>query len=100
MLIFDTITNLAKGSPISNAFKNQWSFPIIAYEMLLTGEKTGELGDMMVKVSDYYQLQHKNAVNQIKTFIEPLMIVFLTVMVGIILMSVVLPMFSMYTEIM
>ena len=31
---------------------------------------------MMVKVSNYYQLQHKNTVNQIKTFIEPVMIVF------------------------
>jgi type IV pilus assembly protein PilC len=99
MLIFDTITNLAKGSSISNAFKNQWSFPVIAYEMILTGEKTGELGNMMVKVSNYYQLQHKNAVNQIKTFIEPIMIVFLTVIVGIILMSVVLPMFNMYSEV-
>lgn len=97
MLIFDTITNLAKGSPISAAFKNQWAFPVIAYEMLLTGERTGELGDMMVKVSNYYQMQHKNAVNQIKTFIEPVMIVFLTVMVGIILMSVVLPMFQLYS---
>ncbi|MDD3995290.1 MAG: type II secretion system F family protein, partial [Bacilli bacterium] len=100
MLIFDTITNLAKGGIISNAFKNHWAFPVIAYEMLLTGEKTGELGDMMMKVSDYFQLQHKNSVTQIKTFIEPLMIVFLTVLVGIILMSVILPMFNMYTEIM
>jgi type IV pilus assembly protein PilC len=99
MLIFDTITNLAKGSSISNAFKDQWAFPVIAYEMILTGEKTGELGNMMVKVSNYYQLQHKNAVNQIKTFIEPIMIVFLTVIVGIILMSVVLPMFNMYSEV-
>ena len=99
MLIFDTITNLAKGSPISNAFKNQWAFPIIAYEMLLTGEKTGELGEMMLKVSSFYQLQHKNAVNQIKVFIEPIMIVVLTVLVGIILMSVILPMFNMYSEI-
>ncbi len=97
MLIFDTITNLAKGSPISTAFKNQWAFPVIAYEMLLTGERTGELGNMMVKVSNYYQMQHKNAVGQIKTFIEPVMIVFLTVMVGIILMSVVLPMFQLYS---
>lgn len=97
MLIFDTITNLARGSPISQAFKNQWAFPVIAYEMLLTGERTGELGDMMVKVSNYYQLQHKNAVNQIKTFIEPVMIVLLTIMIGTILMSVLLPMFSMYS---
>lgn len=100
MLIFDTITNLAKGEPISNSFKNNWAFPIIAYEMLLTGEKTGELGDMMIKVSDYYQEQHRIAVNQIKVFIEPVMIVFLALVVGTILLSVILPMFSMYSTVM
>ena len=44
MLIFDTITNLARGEAISNSFKNHWAFPVIAYEMILTGEKTGQLG--------------------------------------------------------
>lgn len=99
MLIFDTITNLAKGEAISNSFKNQWAFPTIAYEMILTGEKTGQLGTMMDKVAEYYQIQHKNAVNQIKAFIEPVMIVVLAAIVGVILLSVVLPMFDMYQNI-
>jgi isocitrate dehydrogenase len=82
MLIFDTITNLARGDAISNSFKNHWAFPTIAYEMILTGEKTGQLGTMMDKVAEYYQIQHKNAVNQIKAFIEPVMIVALAAIVG------------------
>ena len=96
MLIFDTITNLAKGEAISNSFKNHWAFPNIAYEMILTGEKTGQLGNMMDKVAKYYQEQHKNAINQIKAFIEPIMIVILAIIVGVVLLSVVLPMFDMY----
>ena len=99
MLIFDTITNLARGEAISNSFKNHWAFPVIAYEMILTGEKTGQLGPMMDKVADYYQEQHKNAVNQIKAFIEPVMIIVLAVIVGVVLLSVVLPMFDMYQQI-
>lgn len=99
MLIFDTITNLAKGEAISNSFKNHWAFPTIAYEMILTGEKTGQLGTMMDKVAEYYQIQHKNAVNQIKAFIEPVMIVALAAIVGVILLSVVLPMFDMYQNV-
>ena len=43
-----------------------------------------------------YQEQHKNAVNQIKAFIEPIMIVILAGIVGTVLLSVVLPMFDMY----
>ena len=96
MLIFDTITNLAKGEAVSNSFKNHWAFPVIAYEMILTGEKTGQLGTMMDRVANYYQEQHKNAVNQIKAFIEPIMIVILAGIVGTVLLSVVLPMFDMY----
>ena len=99
MLIFDTITNLAKGEAISNSFKNHWAFPTIAYEMILTGEKTGQLGSMMDKVANYYQDQHNNAVNQIKAFIEPVLIVILAAIVGVVLLSVVLPMFDMYQNI-
>ena len=96
MLILDTITNLAKGERISLAFKNHWAFPIPAYEMITTGERTGQLPEMMSKVSDYYQELHRNAVTRIKTFIEPALILFLTLAVGGIVLSIVVPMFGIY----
>ena len=98
-LILDTITNLAKGEKISVAFQGHWAFPIPAYEMLVTGEKTGQLPEMMSKVSAYYQEQHRNAVARIKTFIEPVLLIFLTGMVGIIILAVIIPMFGMYSAI-
>jgi len=96
-LINDTINNLAKGEKISLAFKNHWAFPIPAYEMITTGEMTGQLPEMMSKVSAYYQELHRNAVTRIKTFIEPIMILALTAVVGVIVLSIVIPMFNMYT---
>ena len=96
MLILDTITNLAKGGKISDAFEDHWAFPIPAYEMIVTGERTGELPEMMSKVSVYYQGLHREMVTRIKTFIEPILTVFLTVMVGIIVLAIVIPMFNMY----
>lgn len=96
MLILDTVNNLAKGEKISTAFENHWAFPLPAYEMLVTGERTGELADMMQKVSSYYQELHETQVTRIKTFIEPLLTVFLTVIVGIIVLAIVIPMFNMY----
>ena len=98
MMILDTITNLAKGEKISAAFKDQWAFPVPAYEMIVTGERTGQLAEMMQKVSDYYQELHKNAVGRIKAFIEPALIIGLTGIVGVIVLSIVIPMFGMYTE--
>lgn len=98
-MILNTITNLAKGERISAAFKDQWAFPIPAYEMIVTGERTGQLAEMMDKVSKYYQELHSNSVARIKAFIEPILIVFLTFMVGVIVLSVVIPMFNMYSAI-
>lgn len=99
MLILDTITNLAKGGKISDAFKDHWAFPIPAYEMIVTGEATGELSEMMGKVSLYYQDLHKNSVTRIKTFIEPILTIFLTAGVGIIILSIIVPMFEMYSAV-
>ncbi len=98
MIILDTITNLAKGEKISLAFQDHWAVPIPAYEMIVTGERTGQLPEMMQKVSDYYQELHKNAVGRIKAFIEPILILFLTGAVGVIVLSIVIPMFDMYSQ--
>ena len=98
-LIFNTVTNLARGERLSAEFEGHWAFPIPAYEMIVTGERTGQLPEMMSKVSSYYQELHQNSVTRIKTFIEPILIVFLTAMVGVIVLSIVLPMFNMYQSI-
>ena len=99
MLILDTITNLAKGGKISDAFKDHWAFPVPAYEMIVTGEATGELSEMMGKVSIYYQDLHKNTVTRVKTFVEPILTIFLTAGVGIIILSIIIPMFEMYSAV-
>jgi len=96
-IILDTINNLAKGEKISESFRGHWAFPEPAYEMLVTGEKTGQLPEMMLKVSNHYQDLHRQAVTRLKTVIEPALIIFLTGIVGVIVLSVVIPMFNMFT---
>ncbi|HIR58924.1 MAG TPA: type II secretion system F family protein [Candidatus Onthousia excrementipullorum] len=98
-IIARTIINLNKGVNISESFKGQWAFPVAAYEMIVTGEKTGQLGLMMEKVANYYQVLHKTLVKQMQSFIEPLMIAFLALIVGTILLSIVVPMFDIYGKI-
>lgn len=98
-IIARTIINLNKGANISESFKGQWAFPVAAYEMIVTGEKTGQLGLMMEKVANYYQVLHKTLVKQMQSFIEPLMIASLALIVGTILLSIVVPMFDIYGKI-
>jgi len=98
-IINKTIRNLGKGESISTAFKGEWAFPIVAYEMILTGESTGQLGLMMEKVAEHFQTLHKTIIDQLKSLIEPLMIAILAVLVGVILLSIVVPMFDIYGQI-
>lgn len=98
-IMFNTISNIARGEKISESFKDQWCVPDIAYFMIQTGESTGDLGNMMQKVSEYYGEQHKAMIESMKAFIEPVMIIFIAVVVGGILISVILPMFDLYSAI-
>ena len=97
-LIKKAIDNLSVGDSLSKAFKNNWAFPDIAYEMLLTGERTGKLGAMMEDVANYYQEEQTNTTTRLKSLVEPIMIILLAVIVGVILLSVVLPMFDIYSK--
>ena len=98
-IMIETIDNIAKGEKISTSFKDHWAVPDVAYYMIVTGESTGELAEMMSKVADYYQTNHKSIINSMKSFIEPAMIIILAVVVGGIVLSVILPMFGLYAEI-
>ena len=91
-----TINNLIKGNKMSDTFTNHWAIPEIAKFMIVTGESTGELAEMLDKVADYYQKEERNTVASIKTFIEPVMIISLAVIVGFILVAILIPMFDIY----
>ena len=98
-LISNAIKHLRKGENISVAFKGHWAFPVPAYEMIVTGERTGKLAEMLAKVSEYYQDLHANIVNRMKVVIEPLLIIMLTGIVGVIILAVIIPMFGIYSSI-
>lgn len=97
-LIRNTLDNLVKGKNVSESFKGNWAFPVVAYEMLVTGENTGQLGSMMEKVAEHFTNLHKNLINQMKSLIEPILILFLGIVVGAIILAIIVPMFSIYNQ--
>ena len=99
-IMYQTIDNIARGDKISMAFKDHWAVPDVAYYMIVTGESTGELAEMLDTVSHYFQEQHRSVVNTLKTFIEPVTIILLAIVVGVIIISVLMPMFGVYEQIM
>ena len=98
-IISGTLENLGRGDSISSAFKGEWAIPIVAYEMIVTGETTGQLGTMMEKVAQHFQMLHKSVIDQMKSLVEPILICFLAGVVGVILVSIIQPMFSIYSQI-
>jgi len=63
-------------------------------QMVLVGERTGNLGDSLIQVFKFYQEEIDNFISSISSIIEPLLIIFLAVMVGILFAALIIPIYS------
>jgi type IV pilus assembly protein PilC len=86
------------GGMISIALQKEQVFPLMAIQMISIGEETGELDKMLSKVADFYEDEVEQAVKALTSVLEPVMIVVLGGMVGAILLSMYLPMFSVFEK--
>ncbi|WP_238651090.1 type II secretion system F family protein [Paenibacillus piscarius] len=91
--------SLRQGKPLSEPLKKAWVFPPLVTQMIAIGEETGALDQMLAKVADFYEMDVENTVDRLKSLLEPLLIAFLAGVVGIIVASIMLPMFSIYGNI-
>ncbi|MGF1539329.1 MAG: type II secretion system F family protein [Pleurocapsa sp.] len=89
---------IQQGGMISLAIQKENIFPALAIQMISIGEETGELDSMMEKVADFYEDEVEQAIKALTTMIEPIMMVGIAVMVGTILLSMYLPMFSIFDQ--
>ncbi|HEY3266268.1 MAG TPA: type II secretion system F family protein [Armatimonadota bacterium] len=87
--------NVREGKKISEPLRASGLFPELVTQMIDVGEETGRLSEMLTKVADFYDSEVENAVKGLTSLIEPLMIVFMGVMVGFIAISVISPIFSL-----
>ncbi|MGK7872058.1 MAG: type II secretion system F family protein [Xenococcaceae cyanobacterium] len=91
-------TDIQQGGMISIALEKKKVFPPLAIQMISIGEETGELDAMMMKVADFYEDEVEQAVKALTSIIEPMMMVGVAVMVGVILLSMYLPMFAVFNQ--
>ncbi len=97
-VILEARTSLEKGSTLSEPLEKSWLFPPLVTSMTRIGESTGSLDYMLEKVSEFYEAEVDRSVDTLKSLIEPLMILFLAVIVGGIVSAIFLPMFSLYEQ--
>ncbi len=98
-ILADVITQarlkLREGVQISRPLAASGQFPKMVIQMISIGEETGNLDKMLEKVADFYEQEVDTSVQGLVSLIEPAMVVFIAVIVGFIVISVVLPMFDM-----
>ncbi|MGM0502177.1 MAG: type II secretion system F family protein [Bacillota bacterium] len=83
------------GINITTALERQQVFPGIALQMIQVGENTGELDEKLEDIVDFYEDEVEEKFEKMVSLLEPIMIIFLTVVIGGIVASVILPIFKM-----
>src|SRR6266542_15004 len=81
--------------PIAQPLVENPAFPPMVSQMVKIGEETGELEHMLGKIADFYEEEVDSAIQSLTSIIEPIMMIGVGAMVGIIIISMYLPMFKM-----
>jgi type IV pilus assembly protein PilC len=84
-----------EGVPISQPLLDNPAFPPMVAHMVKVGEETGELEKMLGKVADFYEDEVDSSIQSLTSIIEPIMMIGVGAMVGVIIISMYLPMFKM-----
>ncbi len=87
--------NIEEGKTIAEPMKTSNFFPAMVTQMVAVGETTGELDTMLVRIADYYEEEVDAVVANMMTILEPVLLVFLGIVVGGIVISMYLPMFKL-----
>ena len=87
---------IMKGIPLSEPLQSSGIFPPMVYHMTGIGEETGNIEDMLSKLADYYDEEVEITTQSILAAMEPLIIVFMAIIVGTLVIAVILPIGAMY----
>jgi len=84
-----------KGEKLSRSVGNSNTFPALAVQMITVGEETGRMDEMLLRVADNYEKMVRNIVKRLISFMEPAMILMMGLVVGFIVISMLMAVFSM-----
>jgi type IV pilus assembly protein PilC len=94
----DVRQSMQRGRSFSAPLANHPIFPGMVAQMVAVGEESGSLASMLDSIGDFYDREVETAADQLSASIEPLMILFLGVVIGGMVIALYLPMFSLYSH--
>ncbi|MEC6747144.1 type II secretion system F family protein [Marinilactibacillus sp. XAAS-LB27] len=95
-VLLESKQSLERGESLSIPMKQHWMFPNLITQMITVGESSGALDEMLHKVAEVYDRELEEASDKLQSLIEPILIVFLSAIVGAIVLSIIIPMFSLF----
>ncbi len=98
-LMAKTLRYIEDGKPFSRAFEESMYIDSIMSKMIATGEKTGDIPKLMENLSEYYNGISELRVEQLKNAIQPILLILVYAIVGVMLMAIMLPMISLGSQI-
>jgi type IV pilus assembly protein PilC len=93
--VYETRSGIAEGRNMSDPLQESGVFPTMVCQMIAVGESTGALDAMLSKIADFYDEEVDQAVENLTAAIEPVMMVFMGVVIGGLVVSMYLPIFKM-----
>lgn len=98
--LVDTRARVREGENLSQVLDDKDDiFPDMIVQMISVGEESGSLGEMLYKISDFYDREVETAIDGSVSLIEPVLIVVMAVVIGFVAISIVTPMFDMFNQI-
>jgi len=89
---------VAEGASLTDSFKETAQFPFMLTQMVSVGEATGNLDDMLIKLADFYDEEVEASVASLLSILEPVLLILVGGLVGIIIVSMYLPIFSLMQQ--
>jgi len=97
MAVLKTRASIAEGKTIAEPLRESGVFPPMVVQMIAVGEQTGALDAMLSKIADFYDEEVDTAVANLTALLEPLLMVFLGVVIGGVVVAMYLPIFKLVT---
>jgi type IV pilus assembly protein PilC len=98
-LIEETSKNIQDGNPFSKSFKESNFIDPIMARMISIGENTGDIPSLMTNLSEYYNDMSELKINKIKNSLQPMILIFIYAIIGVMLLAIMLPMLSLGQQI-
>ena len=95
-IILDSVEQIKSGIPLSKTLSNHHNlFPKLLINMMTVGERTGTLEHVLLTFSDFYEEEMDNTIKDLTTFLEPVLLLFMGLIVGTIALSILLPIYQL-----